>query len=69
MSRALREPRSGALQNRDRNKLRVRDGPGSAVQHFVLYRVRDKKAYAAFSSFFGGVIAPDALISLISDAL
>ena len=40
-----------------------------AVHHFVLHRVRDKKAYAAFSSFFGAVIAPDALISLSSEAL
>jgi len=37
--------RSGALQTRDRRKLRVRErraseDPGSAVHHFVLHRIR-----------------------------
>ena len=33
--------RSGALQTRDRYELRVYDGPGSAVHHFVLHRIRE----------------------------
>jgi hypothetical protein len=32
--------RSGALQKRDRYDRRVRDDPGSAMQHFVLHRAR-----------------------------
>src|SRR5262249_17938345 len=33
---------AGALQTRDRNRYRPWKGPGSATQHFVLHRVRDK---------------------------
>jgi hypothetical protein len=32
--------RSDALQNRGRRKLRSRNGPGPAVHHFVLHRIR-----------------------------
>jgi hypothetical protein len=32
--------RSDALQNRGRRKLRPRNGPGPAVHHFVLHRIR-----------------------------
>src|SRR6478609_9907534 len=37
----------GALQTRDRPILRPRGGPGSAVQHFVLHRVRDTQSESA----------------------
>ncbi|MFZ3339165.1 MAG: hypothetical protein WA199_24930, partial [Xanthobacteraceae bacterium] len=33
--------RSGALQNRDRFKLRVRNDPGPAVHRFALRRIRE----------------------------
>jgi polyribonucleotide nucleotidyltransferase len=36
-------PRSGALQTRDRYEFRIWKGTGSAVHHFVLHRIRDKK--------------------------
>src|SRR6185437_9826447 len=34
---------SGAPQSRDLHKLGSRNGPGSAMHHFVLHRARDKK--------------------------
>src|SRR5262249_26026182 len=36
--------RSGALQTRDRYRLRMLNGPGSAVHRFALHRIRDTKA-------------------------
>jgi hypothetical protein len=35
--------RSDALQNRDLRKLRACNDPGSAVQHFVLHRIRETR--------------------------
>ena len=35
--------RNGALQTRDRYKLGVCDGPGSAVHRFALHRIRETK--------------------------
>jgi hypothetical protein len=36
--------RSGALQTRDRYKLRDCDDPGSAVHRFTLHRIRETEA-------------------------
>ena len=40
-------PLGDALQNRNLSKFGVWNGPGSAVHHFVLHRVRGKKVVAA----------------------
>jgi hypothetical protein len=42
---AARAFASGALQNRDRRAYGAWNGPGSAVHHFVLHRVRDTERY------------------------
>jgi len=34
-----------ALQNRDRDKLRVWNDPGSAAHHFALHRIRETWQY------------------------
>ena len=45
MSRAQRSVSiaNGALQNRDRCKLGVNNGPGSAVHRFALHRIRETR--------------------------
>jgi hypothetical protein len=42
--------RSGALQTRDRNELRVREGPGSAVHRSTLHRIRETQIGSAPSA-------------------
>jgi hypothetical protein len=37
-----REAQNGALQTRDRSRLRARNDPGSAVHRYALHRVREK---------------------------
>jgi hypothetical protein len=49
---------NGALQNRDRRKLGVWNGPGSAVHRFALHRVRDTSAQRAlFASFAASALS------------
>ena len=40
--------RSGALQTRDRRRLRARSGPGSAMHRFTLHRIRETSISAIF---------------------
>src|SRR5580658_2658831 len=62
---AQHEPRrSGALQNRDRGKLRIRGDPGSAVHRFALHRVRETKAasFPLLAQNLGRVAAEDLVL-------
>jgi len=47
--------RSEALQTRDRYTFGVCEGPGSAVHHFVLHRIRET---APFAYGFHGRVKP-----------